>query len=137
MRENRGKQNGYMSISLLYILIKMGLRCETIGKYILPIFRSLVARELINAYKLTQVETAKKLGTTQAAVSQYINSKRALKGMKQIGELLPQIRDIAKKTAKRLANSGLTLDDVSVDFCDLCSSFCKVESSQIVEDYVI
>lgn len=115
----------------------MGLHCETIGKYVLPIFRSLVARELINAYKLTQVETAKKLGTTQAAISQYINSKRALKGMEQIGELLPQIRDMAKKTAKRLANSGLTLDDVSVDFCDLCSSFCKAESSQIVEDYVI
>lgn len=115
----------------------MGLRCETIGKYVLPIFRSLVARELVNTYKLTQVETAKKLGTTQAAVSQYINSKRALKGMEQIGELLPQIHGMAKKTAKRLANSGLTLDDVSVDFCDLCSSFCKVESSQIVEDYVI
>lgn len=115
----------------------MGPRCETIGKYVLPIFRSLVARELVNTYNLTQVETAKKLGTTQAAVSQYINSKRAFKGMEQIGELLPQIRDMAKKTAKRLANSELTLDDVSVDFCNLCSSFCKVESSQIADDYVI
>lgn len=115
----------------------MGLRCETIGKYVLPIFRSLVARELVNAYNLTQVETAKKLGTTQAAISQYINSKRAFKGMEQIGEQLPQIRAMAKKTAKRLANNKLTLDDVSVDFCDLCSSFCNTESSQVVEDYVI
>ena len=115
----------------------MGLRCETIGKYVLPIFRSLVARELVNAYNLTQVETAKKLGTTQAAISQYINSKRAFKGMEQIGEQLSQIRAMAKKTAKRLANNKLTLDDVSVDFCDLCSSFCNTESSQVVEDYVI
>ena len=115
----------------------MGLRCENIGKYVLPIFRSLVARELINTYNLTQVETAKKIGTTQAAISQYINSKRAFKGMKQIGEQLPQIRAIAKKTAKRLANSKLTLNDVSVDFCDLCSSFCNTKSRQNAEDYVI
>jgi len=115
----------------------MGPRCETIGKYVLPIFRSLVARELVNTYNLTQVETAKKLGTTQAAISQYINSKRAFKGTEQIDKLLPQIRSMARKTAKRLANDELTPDDVSVDFCKLCSSFCKVESSQIADDYVI
>ncbi len=115
----------------------MGPRCETIGKYVLPIFRALVARELVNTYNLTQVKAAKKLGTTQAAISQYINSKRAFKGMEHIGELLPQIRDIARKTAKRLAEDKMTSDDVSVDFCKLCSSFCKAESSQIVEDYAI
>jgi len=51
----------------------MSVRCETISKYMLPLFRSLIAKELINNYKLTQLETAKKLGTTQAAISQYIN----------------------------------------------------------------
>jgi predicted transcriptional regulator len=115
----------------------MSPRCETIGKYVLPVFRSLVARELVNTYKLTQVETAKKLGTTQAAISQYINSKRAFKGKEQIGELLPQIRDIAKKTAKHLAKGNLTSKEVSIDFCKICSSFCKAEPDQIEEDYVI
>jgi predicted transcriptional regulator len=105
----------------------MGPRCETIGKYVLPVFRSLVARELINTYKLTQVETAKKLGTTQAAISQYINSKRAFKGMKQIDKMLPKIRDMAGKTANRLANGELTLDEVTLDFCKLCSSFYEVK----------
>ena len=105
----------------------MGPRCETMGKYVLPVFRSLVARELINTYNLTQVETAKKLGTTQAAISQYINSKRAFKGVEQIDKLLPQIHDMARKTAKRLANDELTPDDVFVDFCKLCSSFCEVK----------
>lgn len=115
----------------------MGPRCETIGKYVLPIFRSLVAKELINKYNLTQVDTAKKLGTTQAAISQYINSKRALKGTEQINKLLPQIREMARKTAKRLANDEIPPGDVSVDFCKLCSSFFEVESSQIDDDYVI
>ena len=55
----------------------MNPRCEAIGKYVVPLFRSLVAKELINTYNLTQVEAAHRLGTTQAAISQYIHSKRA------------------------------------------------------------
>jgi predicted transcriptional regulator len=56
----------------------MVARCETIGKYVLPVFRAFVAKELVNNHKFTQVEAAQKLGTTQAAISQYLNSKRAL-----------------------------------------------------------
>lgn len=68
----------------------MSARCESIGKFVLPLFRSLVAKELINTYHLTQVETAKKLKTTQAAVSQYLNSKRASKGTEQFNDILPK-----------------------------------------------
>jgi predicted transcriptional regulator len=114
----------------------MGPRCETIGKYVLPIFRSLVAKELINTYGLTQVETAEKLGTTQAAISQYINSKRALKSTERINKLLPKIREMARKTAKRLAEDELPPGDVPIDFCKLCISFFEPESNQIDADYV-
>ena len=38
----------------------MNPRCETIGKYVVPLYRSLIAKELINTYKLTQVEAAQK-----------------------------------------------------------------------------
>jgi len=102
----------------------MNPRCEAIGKYVVPFFRSLVARELINTYNLTQVEAAKRLGTTQAAISQYINSKRASKGMEQFGDLVPKIQAMACETAKRLAKKEITPDEVTVDFCKLCASFC-------------
>lgn len=115
----------------------MGPRCETIGKYVLPVFRSLVAKELIGTYNLTQIETAQKLGTTQATISQYINSKRALESIGHIDKLLPQIDAMARKIAKRLANSKMAPEEVLVDFCRLCSSFCEVESSQISDDCVI
>jgi predicted transcriptional regulator len=105
----------------------MSTRCEKIGKYVLPLFRSYVAKELINNYDLTQVETAKKLGTTQAAISQYINSKRAQKGKEQINKILPQIREWARTTAKRLANDELPPDEVSV--CKLCLSFFEAQSN--------
>ncbi len=102
----------------------MNPRCEAIGKYVVPLFRSLVAKELINTYNLTQVEAAHRLGTTQAAISQYVNSKRAIQGMEQFDDIVPKIQAMASETAKRLANKEITSDEVTVDFCKLCVSFC-------------
>lgn len=102
----------------------MNPRCEAIGKFAVPLFRSLVAKELINTYNLTQVEAAHRLGTTQAAISQYVNSKRASKGAEQLGDIVPKIQAMASETAKRIANKEVTSDEVTVDFCKLCASFC-------------
>ncbi len=115
----------------------MSARCETIGKFVLPVFRSLVAKELINTYHLTQVEAAKKLKTTQAAVSQYINSKRAIKATEQFNEILPRIQAEAKKTAKQLANQETTWDEVTIDFCKLCSTFYVTEENKTGDNYTI
>jgi predicted transcriptional regulator len=116
---------------------KMSARCETIGKFVLPVFRSLVAKELVSTFHLTQVEVAKKLKTTQAAVSQYINSKRAIKGTQQFNDILPRIQAVAKKTAKQLANQETTWDDVTLDFCKLCSSFYVTEENKTGDSYSI
>jgi predicted transcriptional regulator len=105
------------------VAVTLAPRCETIGKYVLPIFRSLVAKELVKTYNLTQLETAKKLGTTQAAISQYINSKRAFKGAGHLNSVLPKIQAIAFETAKRLAEDEISADEVTLDFCKLCSTF--------------
>src|SRR3989337_3179688 len=105
-------------------------RCETIGKYVLPLFRSLVAKELINSYNLTQVEVAKKLGTTQAAISQYLNSKRALKSTEQFRDILPKIKVMAHDTAKRLAHKEIGADGVAMAVCKLCSILCNEEESK-------
>ena len=115
----------------------MSARCETIGKFVLPVFRSLVAKELTCTFHLTQVETAKKLKTTQAAVSQYINSKRAIKGTEQFIDILPRIQAEAKETAKRLAKSETTWDEVTLDFCKLCLTFYNAEESKTGDNYTI
>jgi predicted transcriptional regulator len=87
---------------------------------------------------LTQVEAAQRLGTTQAAISQYINSKRAFKGAEQFGEVLPMLKAMAQDTAKRLAANEITHEEISLDFCKLCLAFCGAKAaSQVVEDYVI
>ena len=115
----------------------MSARCESIGKFVLPIFRSLVAKELINTYNLTQVEVAKKLRTTQAAVSQYVNSKRAIKSSEDFDDILPRIQATAKETAQKIANEKTTWESVTIDFCKLCSSFYTVEENKTGENYSI
>jgi predicted transcriptional regulator len=115
----------------------MSARCERIGKFVLPIFRSCVAKKLINTYHLTQVEVAKKLRTTQAAVSQYVNSKRAIKGTKQFNDVLPRIQAEAEETAKRLANNQTTWDEVTLDFCKLCLTFSMPEENKTGDNYTI
>ena len=115
----------------------MSARCESIGKFVLPFFRSLVAKELISTYHLTQTEAAKKLKTTQAAISQYINSKRAIKATKGFNEILPKIQAEAKKTARQLANQETTWDEVTLDFCKLCSTIYVTEENETGDNYTI
>ena len=114
----------------------MSARCETIGKYVLPVFRALVARELVTNYHLKQTETAKKLGTTQAAVSQYVASKRAVKGSERVASMMPKIQQMASQSALRLAKNEVSWADVASDLCKLCSKFTD-EQDKTRADYSI
>ncbi|MGD6809050.1 MAG: transcriptional regulator [Candidatus Bathyarchaeia archaeon] len=118
----------------------MDPQCEVIGKYVLPVFRSMLAKELVQKYRLSQTEAAKKLGTTQAAVSQYLSSKRAYKGMEQVEEFLPKIQVMAQETAKKLLTGEVDLNNVTSDFCELCSTFCSkkhaIYSAPTIEYYI-
>ncbi len=105
-------------------MISMDPQCEIIGKHVLPLFRSMLAKELVQKYHLSQTEAAKKLGTTQAAVSQYLSSKRAYKGVKHVDKFLPKIGVMAAETAEKLVNKEICVSDITVDFCRLCSTFC-------------
>jgi len=104
-------------------------QCEIVGKYVLPIFRSMLARELVQKYNLSQTETAKKLGTTQAAVSQYLSSKRAYKGIEHVEEFMPRIQVMAQETARKLVNQEISAKDVTPTFCHLCVTFCTKEKT--------
>jgi predicted transcriptional regulator len=118
----------------------MDPQCEVIGKYVLPIFRSMLAKELVQKYNLSQTQTAKKLGTTQAAVSQYLSSKRAYKGGEHVKQYLPKIQEMAGETAQKLVNDKIAVEEVTFDFCRLCTTFCtkdSVKSGVLNPDYYI
>ena len=110
----------------------MDPQCEIIGKYVLPIFRSMLAKELVQKYNLSQTEAAKKLGTSQAAVSQYLSSKRAYKGIEHVEQFLPKIQIMASETAQKLINKEIAAQDVTFDFCKLCATFCTGNNTKKV-----
>ena len=93
--------------------------CEIIVRSILPAFRSLIARELIEKYNLTQASAAEKLGTTQAAISHYLYSKRGKKYIEQL-EAIPEIRSVASEVAKGLMHNEVIPIDAITKFCTLC-----------------
>ena len=55
--------------------------CEIASKDIIPSIRALIALVLIEKYKMTQIDVAKKLGVSQPAISYYFHSKRGRKAV--------------------------------------------------------
>jgi len=117
-----------LSISVLYVfkqLKPMSTSCESVARYILPLYRAYVARELIEKYDYTQVKAAKKLGITQAAISQYISSKRGRMGIPNYDEIAPLVKKAAAKVAKRIATTEMSQEEFSGSFCELCKTLQK------------
>lgn len=101
--------------------------CEIVVRYVLPTFRSLVAKELIEKYSMSQQAAAKKLGTTQAAVSYYLYAKRGDKRMKQL-ESIPSVRLAASEVAKGIASENFSITDAMTVFCELCVSLRRKDA---------
>lgn len=90
-------------------------------QYIWPAFRCLVAKKLIDEYNFTQVATSEKLGTTQAAISYYLSSKRGKKYIKQL-EKNSQVMSLVKEITKEIAVEAISPEEVVGKLCDLCMS---------------
>jgi len=98
--------------------VNMRPSCEVIAKYVLPVFRSLIARELIKKYGLSQNEVAKRLGITQAAVSQYIGSKRGSLMASEL-EKIPAVKEALPGIIESISKND-DPDIVFTEFCKLC-----------------
>jgi len=96
--------------------------CEVVVKYMLPAFRSSVAKVLIKEYHLSQMAVAEHLGTTQAAISHYVSSKRGSKKMAQF-ENVPLMKDMTREVAKGIASGKLSPADTVLYFCKICKAF--------------
>ena len=67
--------------------------------YIIPSLRRELAKSMINDLKLTQKQVAKIMGLTEAAVSQYLHSKRA-KEVIFTKAVLEEVKKSAKTISK-------------------------------------
>ena len=91
--------------------------CEAVVQEVLPKIRAMIAKELVEKHGLTQESAAKKLGTTQPAVSHYLREMRASK-VSRI-EKDSEIESMVKEMAEEAVKGG----DISVKkICELCKT---------------
>ena len=100
----------------------MPASCEYIASQFLPLYRAFVAKELVEKYNHTQSQAAKKLGTTQPAISQYLSSKRGSKGISNYDEVAPLIKEAAAKVAKNMSTTEKSQEKFNESFCALCKT---------------
>ena len=93
--------------------------CETYARNYLPAFRSLIAKGLIENYEFTQVAAAELLGTTQAAVSYYVSSKRGEKNVEWLKKI-PLVKSTIDEIVNDLVRGTLSSDGVVGKLCELC-----------------
>ena len=89
------------------------------GQTFLPVFRSLLASQLVKKYGFSQVEVAMRLGITEAAVSQYLHEKRAKRGLQQQG-LKRRVERTARRAALQMSQNRISSDDAMKMACQLC-----------------
>ncbi len=114
---------------------------ELIAKSVYPALRATIADILIRKYNYTQVEAAKKLGVTQAAISYYLSSKRGIfKQLLQSDFISKSIKEIAKGIVlnkindKELAYCLTKIADYIIENKQLCEIHKKFESNLNIEE---
>ncbi|MCS7102481.1 MAG: helix-turn-helix domain-containing protein [Candidatus Korarchaeum sp.] len=91
--------------------------CEIIVRTLIPSVRAAITRELVEKHGLKQVEVAKLLGVTQAAVSQYVRGARG--GVFNLS-CDDDISSVIRRIAEGLAGGSLSWLDASTLTCEVC-----------------
>ena len=99
----------------------MKIYCEIVTEF-LPTLRAVVAKTLIDKYKITQSDAAAKLGVTQSAISQYRKNIRGNK-IKLLNDKI--INDSIENFAGKLAFENLDLKNIEREFYHLCGIVLK------------
>lgn len=94
--------------------------CEIVVNKMLPQIRANIVKILIQDYNMKQIEVSKRLGITQASVSQYLSSIRG--GDKEFQNIFPEMQDYAKAIADRIASG----DDKEMQMALLCEICMKI-----------
>ena len=97
--------------------------CEIASQYLLHKLRALVAKTLMEKYKLTQQDTALKLGLTQSAISQYTRQLRGSKVnfLEKDKNVMEEIENFSSRIASGELNSLSALNA----FCNICKIIRK------------
>ena len=76
--------------------------CEIVVWYVLPTIRREIAKELVDTYRMKQVDVGHLFGVTDAAISQYLKKKRGGNVWIESSERYPEFLEEIKVSAKRI-----------------------------------
>jgi|SRR3990172_8468116 len=110
----------------------MRVLCEVVISDILPTLRSLITRELIKSYKLSQIEVSKKLGITQPAISQYSHGLRGSKAKMILAN--KELRNEIKRLSQEIAQKNYSLQEIHQRICQLSEKLIaqKIYAKEII-----
>ncbi len=92
--------------------------CENMISELLPGFRALVAKKLMEDHGFSQTQVASMLETTQPAISQY---KRELRGRKtKVFLENPNLLGLLEKITKGIASGEVKPEQAGSEFCRVC-----------------
>lgn len=95
---------------------------EVVVAKLLPTIRARIAQELLRTYEMKQVEVAKVLGITQAAVSHYNTKSRGVD--QDILRRFPEIEGFVDRMAEKI-HDGLSRSEQIARIDDFCSRVMK------------
>lgn len=102
--------------------------CEDAVWEILPAIRRELAISLVKEHALNQRETARILGLTEAAVSQYVNSKRGSRM-----EISPEIMAEIKKAAEVIILNEARTTHELCRICTLIQHYSTCGQSKLIK----
>ncbi len=89
--------------------------CEVFVLKMLPALRSELAKDLTERYGMNQSLAAKKLGISQACISQYLRELRGRSVLKD-KDVCKAVADLSKKISKK----SLSHVQIMSEFCNIC-----------------
>ncbi len=95
---------------------------EVVVAKLLPTIRARLAKELLRTYKMKQVDVARSMGITQAAVSHYNTQSRGVD--QDMLRRFPEIRAFVDGLAERIAG-GLSMSQQISTINDFCSNLMQ------------
>lgn len=93
-------------------------KCERASADVLPRARALIARKLVEVYKLSRTEAAKRMGLTQPAISQYMKETRGKGQADEKGG--GAFASLASEVAKGIAEGSVTRESLGLEMCRFC-----------------
>ena len=101
----------------------MTSKCEKAVHDIFPIARAMIAKRLVDVYKFSQTKSAKYMGISQPAISQYRKNVRGKKktSFMDDADFVNVINDITKG----IAEGSIRSEQIDDSMCRICREVQK------------